>query len=145
LITCTDVIKDPNSGEVIELRCTWDPDSLGGAPADGRKVRGTLHWVSAEHALEAEVRLYDRLFKDENPSAGDGDFLESLNPDSLEVLSGCQVEPSLASAQSGDRMQLERLGYFCVDPSSESAGKLVLNRTVGLRDAWAKEAKKKAS
>jgi len=145
LITCTDVIKDPNSGEVIELRCTWDPDSLGGAPADGRKVRGTLHWVSAEHAVEAEVRLYDRLFKDENPSAGDGDFLESLNPDSLEVLSGCQVEPSLASAQSGDRMQLERLGYFCVDPSSESAGKLVLNRTVGLRDAWAKEAKKKAS
>jgi glutaminyl-tRNA synthetase len=145
LITCTDVIKDPNSGEVIELRCTWDPDSLGGAPADGRKVRGTLHWVSAEHAVEAEVRLYDRLFKDENPSAGDGDFLESMNPDSLEVLSGCQVEPSLASAQSGDRMQLERLGYFCVDPSSESAGKLVLNRTVGLRDAWAKEAKKKAS
>jgi glutaminyl-tRNA synthetase len=139
------VIVDPNSGEVIELRCTWDPESLGGAPADGRKVRGTLHWVSADRSIEAEVRLYDRLFKDENPSAGDGDFLESLNPDSLEVLSGCQVEPSLASAQSGDRMQLERLGYFCVDPNSESAGKLVLNRTVGLRDTWEKEAKKAAS
>ncbi|MBW2494280.1 MAG: glutamine--tRNA ligase/YqeY domain fusion protein [Deltaproteobacteria bacterium] len=142
LITCTDVIKDPASGEVVELRCSWDPDSLGGAPADGRKVRGTLHWVSVSHAVEAEVRLYDRLFRDENPSAGDGDFLASLNPDSLEVLTGCQVEPSLANAQIGDRMQLERLGYFCVDPNSEVAGKLVLNRTVGLRDTWAKEAKK---
>jgi len=142
LITCVDVIKDPDSGEVVELRCTWDPDSLGGAPADGRKVRGTLHWVSAEHALEAEVRLYDRLFKHENPSADDGDFLASLNSDSLEVLSGCRVEPSLASAQSGDRMQLERLGYFCVDPDSAAAGRLILNRTVGLRDTWAKEANK---
>ena len=144
LITCVDVIVDPNSGEVIELRCTWDPESLGGAPADGRKVRGTLHWVSADHSVEAEVRLYDRLFKNENPSAGDGDFLDSLNPNSLEVLSGCRVEPSLASAHSGDRFQLERLGYFCVDADSESAGKLVLNRTVGLRDTWAKEAKKAA-
>jgi glutaminyl-tRNA synthetase len=144
LITCVDVIKDPNSGEVVELRCTWDPDSLGGAPADGRKVRGTIHWVSAAHAVEAEARLYDRLFKDENPSAGDGDFLDSLNPDSLEVVSGCQVEPSLTSAQSGDRMQLERLGYFCVDSDRASAGKLIFNRTVGLRDAWAKQAKKAA-
>ncbi|HEX9814439.1 MAG TPA: glutamine--tRNA ligase, partial [Myxococcota bacterium] len=142
LITCVDVIADPKSGEVVELRCRWDPDSLGGAPADGRKVRGTLHWVSAEHAVEAEVRLYDRLFKDENPSAGGVDFLECLNPDSLEVLSGCRVEPSLAKAQSGDRVQLERLGYFCVDPDSASARKLVFNRTVGLRDTWAKEAKK---
>ena len=144
LITCVDVIVDPNSGEVIELRCTWDPESLGGAPADGRKVRGTLHWVSANRSIEAEVRLYDRLFKNENPSAGDGGFLDSLNPNSLEVLSGCRVEPSLASARSGDRFQLERLGYFCVDADSESAGKLVLNRTVGLRDTWAKEAKKAA-
>jgi glutaminyl-tRNA synthetase len=138
------VIVDPNSGEVIELRCTWDPESLGGAPADGRKVRGTLHWVSADHSVEAEVRLYDRLFKNENPSADDGGFLDSLNPNSLEVLSGCRVEPSLANARSGDRFQLERLGYFCVDADSESAGKLVLNRTVGLRDTWAKEAKKAA-
>ena len=141
LITCVGVIKDPDSGEVVELRCKWDPDSLGGAPADGRKVRGTLHWVSADHAIEAEVRLYDRLFKDENPSAGDRDFLDCLNADSLEILSGCRVEPSLANAQSGDRFQLERLGYFCVDPDSASLGKLVLNRSVGLRDTWAKEAK----
>jgi glutaminyl-tRNA synthetase len=141
LITCTEVIKDPASGEVVELRCTWDPDSLGGAPADGRKVRGTLHWVSADHAVEAEVRLYDRLFREENPLAGDRDFLECLNADSLEVLSDCRVEPSLANSCSGDRFQLERLGYFCVDPDSASSGKLVLNRSVGLRDTWAKEAK----
>ena len=141
LITCVDVIKDPNSGEVVELRCTWDPDSLGGAPADGRKVRGTLHWVSADHAVEAEVRLYDRLFKDEYPLAGDRDFLDCLNSDSLEILSDCRVEPSLADAQSGSRFQLERLGYFCVDPESASLGKLILNRTVGLRDTWAKKAK----
>ncbi len=144
LITCVDVIKDPNSGEVVELRCTWDPESLGGAPADGRKVRGTLHWVSADHSVPAEVRLYDRLFKHENPLAGDGDFLDFLNPDSLEVLSGCWVEPSLASAQSGYCFQLERLGYFCVDPDSEPTGKLVLNRTVSLRDSWAKQAKRPA-
>ncbi len=144
LITCVDAITDPKSGEVIELRCSWDPDSLGGAPADGRKVRGTLHWVSADHCVEAEVRLYDRLFQDENPSAGDRDFLDCLNPDSLEVLSGCRVEPSLAGAQPGARFQLERLGYFCVDPDSEASGKLVLNRTVGLRDTWAKEASKPA-
>jgi glutaminyl-tRNA synthetase len=144
LITCVDVIKDPNSGEVVELRCTWDPESLGGAPADGRKVRGTLHWVSADRSVEAEVRLYDRLFKDENPSAGDREFLDSLNSDSLEVLSGCRVEPSLADTQPGARFQLERLGYFCVDRDRESAGKLVFNRTVGLRDTWAKQAKKAA-
>jgi len=144
LITCVDVIKDSNSGEVIELRCTWDPESLGGAPADGRKVRGTLHWVSADHSVEAEARLYDRLFKDENPSGGDGDLLDSLSPNSLEVLSGCRVEPSLADARSGDRFQLERIGYFCVDADSESAGKLVLNRTVSLRDTWAKQVKKAA-
>jgi len=142
LITCTDVIKDPKSGEVVELRCSWDPDSLGGAPADGRKVRGTLHWVSAAHTVEAEVRLYDRLFREENPTARGANFLESLNPDSLKILTGCRVEPSLANAQTGDRMQLERLGYFCVDRDSASAGRLVLNRTVGLRDTWAKEAKK---
>ncbi|MBW2714609.1 MAG: glutamine--tRNA ligase/YqeY domain fusion protein [Deltaproteobacteria bacterium] len=141
LITCTEVIKDPTSGEVVELRCTWDPDSLGGAPADGRKVRGTLHWVSADHAVEAEVRLYDRLFREENPLAGDRDFLECLNTDSLEVLSDCRVEPSLANSSSGDRFQLERLGYFCVDPDSASSGKLVLNRSVGLRDTWAKATK----
>ena len=142
LITCTEVIKDNATGEIVELRCRWDPKSLGGAPADGRKVRGTLHWVSASHSIEAEVRLYDRLFRSENPLAGEGNFLDSINPDSLDVLSGCRVEPSLAAAQPGDRFQLERLGYFCVDSKSVPSDKLVLNRTVGLRDTWAKEAKK---
>ncbi|HSC17203.1 MAG TPA: glutamine--tRNA ligase, partial [Gammaproteobacteria bacterium] len=132
------------SGELLELRCRWDPASLGGAPADGRKVRGTLHWVSAEHSVEAEVRLYDRLFKHEHPSADERGFLESLNPDSLEVLTGCRVERRLASARPGDRFQLERLGYFCVDPDTERAGRLVLNRTVELRDSWEKQAKQAA-
>jgi glutaminyl-tRNA synthetase len=142
LITCTEAIRDEATGEIVELRCQWDPESLGGAPADGRKVRGTLHWVSASHSIEAEVRLYDRLFRTENPLAGEGDFLDAINPDCLEVLSGCQVEPSLAGAQPGERFQLERLGYFCVDSKSIPSDKLVLNRTVGLRDTWAKEARK---
>jgi glutaminyl-tRNA synthetase len=142
LMTCTEAIRDEATGEIVELRCIWDPESLGGAPADGRKVRGTLHWVSANHAIQAEVRLYDRLFRTENPLSGEGDFLDALNPDCLELLSGCQVEPSLAGAQPGDHFQLERLGYFCVDPKSAPSGKLVLNRTVELRDTWAKEARK---
>jgi glutaminyl-tRNA synthetase len=142
LITCIEAVKDKATGEIVELRCRWDPDSLGGAPADGRRVRGTLHWVSAGHSIEAEVRLYDRLFRSENPLAGEGGFLDSINPNSLEVLSGCQVEPSLAGAQPGDRFQLERLGYFCVDSKSVPSDKLVLNRTVGLRDTWAKKARK---
>ncbi len=137
-ITCTGVVKDED-GEVVELRCTYDPATRGGDAPDGRKVKGTLHWVSAAHALEAEVRLYDRLFTQENPfaAAAGQDWKDNLNPNSLETLSGCRVEPSLADAEAGYRCQFERQGYFCVDPDS-SAGKLVFNRTVPLRDTWAK-------
>jgi glutaminyl-tRNA synthetase len=138
-ITCVDVVKDEN-GEVVELHCTYDPATRGGDAPDGRKVRGTLHWVSAAHALEAEVQLYDRLFLKENPNQVEEegqDFTANLNPNSLEVLTSCRVEPSLAGALPGSRYQFERQGYFCVDPDS-SAGKLVFNRTVDLRDTWAK-------
>lgn len=138
LITCKEVIKDEN-GEVVELRCTWDPESRGGNAPDGRRVRGTLHWVSAEHALPVEVRLYDRLFNVEDPyDAGEGgDFIDNLNPDSLEVLPNALVEPSLQGTPVGTTVQFERLGYFCVDPDS-TAEKLVFNRTITLRDTWAK-------
>jgi len=137
-ITCVDVIKD-EQGEVVELHCTYDPQTRGGDSPDGRKVKGTLHWVSADHSLEAEVRLYDRLFSVENPlDVEEGeDFTASLNPNSLEVLTSCRVEPSLGGAPPGSRYQFERQGYFCVDPDS-TAGKLVFNRTVSLRDTWAK-------
>jgi len=137
-ITCTDVIKD-ESGQIVELRCTYDPATRGGDAPDGRKVKSTLHWVSAARALEAEVRLYDHLFTKENPDeAAEGeDFKSNLNPNSLEVLSSCMAEPSLVGAEPGARYQFERLGYFCVDPDS-SEGKLVFNRTVTLRDTWAK-------
>ena len=138
-ITCVDVVKD-EQGEVVELHCTYDPATRGGDAPDGRKVRGTLHWVSAAHALDVEVRLYDRLFLNENPNQVDKegqDFTANLNPNSLEILTSCKVEPSLAGAAPGARYQFERQGYFCVDPDS-SAGKLVFNRTVGLRDTWAK-------
>ena len=138
-ITCIDVVKDEQSGEVIELRCTYDPATRGGDSPDGRKVKATLHWVSAEHALEAEVRLYEHLFSKEDPTdVEDGaDFKAYLNPNSLEILASCRVEPSLAGATPGSRYQFERQGYFCVDPDS-SAGKIVFNRTVPLRDTWAK-------
>ena len=138
-VTCTSVIRDPGSGELTELRCTYDPDTRGGWSEDGRKVLGTLHWVSAAHALNAEVRLYDRLFDRENPSdVEEGrEFTEYLNPRSLEVLNGCVVEPSLADAPAGTRCQFLRHGYFCVDPDS-AAGKLVFNRTVTLKDSWAR-------
>jgi glutaminyl-tRNA synthetase len=138
-VTCIDVVKDPGTGEIVELRCTYDPASRGGDSPDGRKVRGTLHWVSAAESLPAEVRLYDRLFLRENPEeSGDGvDFTTHLNPDSLVVLSGPRVEPSLAHARPGDRVQFERQGYFCVDADS-SGGRPVFNKTVGLRDSWAK-------
>jgi glutaminyl-tRNA synthetase len=138
-LTCVDVVKDPGTGEIVELRCTYDPASRGGDSPDGRKVRGTLHWVSAAESLPAEVRLYDRLFLRENPEeSGDGvDFTTHLNPDSLVVLSGPRVEPSLAHARPGDRVQFERQGYFCVDADS-SGGRPVFNKTVGLRDSWAK-------
>jgi glutaminyl-tRNA synthetase len=138
LVTCTDVIKD-EWGTIVEVRCHYDPETRGGTPPDGRRVKGTLHWVSARHAPGAEVRLYDRLFTAPNPDVvRDGqDFTVHLNPDSLETLRGCRVEPALAGAPAGTRLQFERQGYFCVDPDSTRDG-LVFNRTVGLRDTWAK-------
>ncbi len=138
-VTCTGVVKDEKTGEVVELRCTYDPETRGGGAPDGRQVKATLHWVAAEHALPAEVRLYDRLFTKENPAdAEEGqDFKSYINPSSLEVLSDCRVEPNLAGASPGDPLQFERLGYFSVDPDS-AGGKLVFNRTVTLRDTWAK-------
>ncbi len=141
-VTCVDVVKD-EQGEVVELHCTYDPETRGGWSSDGRKVRGALHWVSAAHAPEAEVRLYDRLFSAENPlDVEEGeDFTDSLNPNSLDVLTSCRVEPSLAGAAPGSICQFERQGYFCVDPDSTD-GKLVFNRTVSLRDTWAKIEKK---
>jgi glutaminyl-tRNA synthetase len=138
-IRCVGVVKDPQTGAVTELHCTYDPATRGGDAPDGRKVKATLHWVSAAHALPATVRLYDRLFKVENPSevAEGHDFIEHLNPDALETVTGCQVEPSLAHTVPGDRYQFERLGYFCTDLDS-TPGQLILNRTVGLRDTWAR-------
>ena len=130
-ITCTDVIKD-QAGNVTELRCTYDPETKGGNAPDGRKVKATLHWVSAAHAADAEVRLYDHLFAAEEPGV-EGDYLSDLNPDSLEVLTGCKLEPSLADLAPGETVQFERLGYFCRDAD---AG--VFNRTLSLRDTWAK-------
>jgi glutaminyl-tRNA synthetase len=136
-VTCVGVVKD-ETGEIVEIRCTYDPATRGGAAADGRAVRGTIHWVSAAHAVDAEVRLYDRLFVRENPLEDpDVDFLTLINPESLQVLRGCKLEPGLAGALAGSRYQLERNGYFCVD-SDTKPGKLVLNRTVSLRDTWAK-------
>jgi glutaminyl-tRNA synthetase len=137
-ITCTDVIKDQN-GQIVELRCTYDPATRGGDAPDGRKVKSTLHWVSANHALETQVRLYDHLFTKENPdqTAEGEDFKSYLNQDSCQVLNSCRIEPSLTGAAPLSRYQFERLGYFCVDPDS-SDGKLIFNRTVGLRDTWAK-------
>jgi len=149
-ITCVDVVKDEQTGEVVELHCTFDPETKGGWAPDNRKVRGTLHWVSAAHSLEAEVRLYDRLFTKPNPDDVEeipptplsqrgerGDFKSNLNPNSLETLTSCRVEPSLAGAEPGSRYQFLRMGYFCVDPNSSNE-KLVFNRTVPLRDTWAK-------
>ena len=136
-ITCTGVIKDPVTGDVTELRCTYDPATRGGDAPDGRKVKATLHWVSAAHAVDAEVRLYDRLFNTEEPGKGDEDVHASLNPTSLEVVTDAKVEPSAASAPVGTTYQFERLGYFCVDPDT-APGKPVFNRTVTLKDSWAK-------
>jgi glutaminyl-tRNA synthetase len=134
-ITCREVVKD-EAGEVVELRCTYDPATRGGDAPDGRKVRGTLHWVSAAHAVRAEVRLYDHLFKAPEPGAS-GDYREDLNPGSLEVLDQCRLEPALAEAAMGEPVQFERQGYFAVDPDSRPE-RLVFNRTVALRDSWAR-------
>ncbi len=133
-VTCQEVIKDAN-GSITALRCTYDPATKGGDAPDGRKVKGTLHWVSAAHAIDAEVRLYERLFTDETPGAGESDFLTQINPGALAVLTGCKLEPSLAEVTSGARYQFERTGYFCVDPDTE-IGKPVFNRTVTLKDSY---------
>lgn len=139
-IRCDEVVKD-DEGNILELRCTYDPETRGGQnPPDGRKVKATIHWVSAKHAVDAEVRVYDRLFAHENPDGADGGFLNHLNPDSLEVLSGAKLEPNLAGLDAGTTVQFERLGYFCVDTDSEN-DKPVFNRTVPLRDSWAKAQK----
>jgi glutaminyl-tRNA synthetase len=136
LVTCREVKKDA-AGHVTEVVCTWDPKSGGGNAPDGRKVKGTLHWVSAKHALPAEVRLYDRLFSAENPLKDkDVEYTKFLNPASLETLPGAFVEPSLKDVKALDRFQFERVGYFCVDPDS-TANKRVFNRTISLKDSWA--------
>ena len=137
-VTCTGVVKDEATGEIVELRCIYDPETQGGTSADGRRVRGTSHWVSAEHCLDAEVRIYDHLFLKEDPSdtPEGGDFTDNLNPDSLRVVTA-KVEPSLAEAQPGSRFQFVRQGYFCVDADS-GPNALVFNRTVALRDSWAR-------
>ena len=143
-ITCTDVIKDQQTGEVVELRCTYDPKTRGGDSPDGRKVKATLHWVSAQHSLPAEVRLYDRLFLEEHPESrnDDGDCKECINPDSLQSLTECRVEASLSGALPGSSYQFERQGYFCVDSKDSSENLLVFNRTERLRDSWSKIEKK---
>ena len=142
-ITCNEVIRNA-AGEVTELRCTYDPETRGGNAPDGRKVKGTIHWVSASHAFEAEVRLYDRLFMVEDPNREEGGktYLDHLNAESLEVISDAKLEPGLAKAGPGERFQFERLGYFCADPVDSKPGGPVFNRTVSLRDAWARQQRK---
>ena len=135
LITCREVVKDA-AGEVSLLRCTYDPATRGGDAPDGRKVKSTLHWVSAAHALPAEARLYDHLFTQAEPGR-DGDFLADLNPRSLEILTDCRLEPALAAALPGEAVQFERQGYFCRDPDS-TPERPIFNRTVALRDTWAR-------
>jgi glutaminyl-tRNA synthetase len=144
-ITCNEVIKD-DAGNITELHCTYDPQTRGGDAPDGRKVKATLHWVSAEYAVDAEVRLYEHLFTKENPDdTEDGqDFTANINPESLSVLANCKAEPAVAEMKPLDRCQFERLGYFCMDPDS-TAEKLVFNKTVGLRDTWAKIQKQKSA
>ncbi|MBI4806962.1 MAG: glutamine--tRNA ligase/YqeY domain fusion protein [Desulfovibrio sp.] len=143
-ITCTDVVKDPATGEVTEIRCTYDPATKGGWSQDGRKIKGTIHWVSAMHAAWAEVRLYDRLFTKPDPmDVEDGkDFKDYVNPHSLEVIRNCPVEPSLTAAKPEQFIQFERLGYFVADRRDHGPDRLVFNRSVGLRDSWAKQEKK---
>ena len=138
------VTKDAATGAIKEIHCTYDPATRGGDAPDGRKVKGTIHWVSADQAVDAEVRLYDHLFNKPDPDdVPDGqDYLANLNPNSLVVLQGCKLEPSIAGAAVGSRYQFERLGYFCVDRDSKP-GRLVFNRSVTLRDTWAKMQKKK--
>ena len=136
-LKCEDVVKD-DSGEIIELRCSYDPKTKGGSAPDGRKVRGTIHWVSAQHAVSPEIRLYDRLFLSPEPGSGSDDFKADINPDSLEILTNCKLEPSLVNAKASEHYQFERVGYFNVDPQDSREGSPVFNRTVTLRDTWAK-------
>ncbi|MCD6112333.1 MAG: glutamine--tRNA ligase/YqeY domain fusion protein [Bacteroidales bacterium] len=136
-IKCVDVVKDPNTGEITELHCTYDPESKGGKSPDGRKVKGTIHWVSAEDSFNIEVRLYDRLFTVENPLAQDKDFKKYLNKDSIKILKNCLAESSLKDVKAGEKFQFERLGYFCVDKDSDNEN-IVFNRALPLRDSWAK-------
>jgi glutaminyl-tRNA synthetase len=143
-VRCESIVKDPASGEIVEVRCTYDPATRGGSAPDGRKVPGTLHWVSAEHSVPVEVRLYDRLFKVERPDQEEGNFEDYLNPHSLEVLAG-RIEPAAADVTLGERLQFERQGYFFRDPTDSRADHLVFNRTVPLRDSWAVEVQKQTS
>lgn len=138
-IKCTEVVKDKKTGKIIELHCTYDPATKGGNAPDGRKVKATLHWVSASHSLKAEIRLFNNLFNSPNPAeTEDGkDWKDNMNPDSLIILNNCRVEPFLKGSKPGRRVQFERKGYFCADPDSVK-GKLVFNRTVTLRDTWAR-------
>jgi glutaminyl-tRNA synthetase len=144
LITCNEVIKD-SDGRVVELRCTYDPATRGGTTPDGRKVKSTIHWVSAAQALPATVRLYENLFVKEDPNEVEEgqDFTENLNPESLQMLDECKIEPSVRDAEPGTKYQFERLGYYCVD--RDSRDELVFNRTIGLRDTWAKIEKRATS
>jgi len=135
------MVKD-EKGEMVELHCTYDPDTRNAPPPDGRKVKGVIHWVSAEHCVPAEVRLYDRLFQALNPAGESEEFTEYLNPNSLEILTSCRLESSLKDAKPGSRYQFERLGYFCVDSGDSLPGRLVFNRVVPLRDTWGKITRK---
>ena len=139
-VKCEEAIKDKHTGEIIELRCTYDPKTKGGSAPDGRKVKATIHWVSAKHTLDTEVRLYNHFFDTQNPISTDDnkDFKDHLNPGSLEILRSCKLEPSLKEAKPGEKYQFERLGYFCVDTIDSAQGHPVFNRTVSLRDTWAK-------
>jgi len=135
IIKCIGVVKD-SSGEAVEVHCTYDPETKSGSEQSHRKVKGTIHWVSADYNISAEVRLYDRLFNSEDPGAKGRDFREDLNPDSLDIIKDCKIENSVKDSKQGDRFQFERLGYFCVDIHSDE--NLIFNRTVALRDSWAK-------
>jgi glutaminyl-tRNA synthetase len=138
IIKCVSMVKDERTGEVVEVHCSYDPETRNAPPRDGHKVEGVIHWISADHSAPAEVRLYDRLFQVADPASGEDDFTKCLNPRSLETLTSCRVESSLADAEPGTRYQFERLGYFCVDSKDSFPGRLVLNRVVTLRDSWAK-------
>lgn len=146
VVRCNEVVKDPDSGEVVELRCTHDPGTLGANPADGRKVRGTIHWVSANHGRRCKVRLYDRLFSVPDPDVVEdgGTFIDNLNPNSRQTIEGAWIEPAVTEDPPGTRYQFERTGYFASDPVDSMAEALVFNRIVPLRDSWARQLSRRA-